>query len=1032
MEIPDFLLDQVREGKVVVLLGAGASMGATNSRGDQPPTGKQLSQLLAEKFLGGHHRDDSLPIVAELAISESDLPTVQNYIKQIFDDFAPAPFHKLLPTFKWTALATTNFDLVVERAYESTPKRVQGLVPLIKNGDRVEDKLRSPSSLMYLKLHGCITRTTDTNVPLILSVDQYITHRKGRDRLFDHLKNLAYEHPVMFVGHSLHDSDIRQILLELGEIGERPRFYTVTPKPSDQEKRFWEAKRVTPLDGSFREFLETLDGKISSPFRGIVIPSPKLNLPIASRFVVSDPGLSRICEEFLTSEVEYVHREIPIQTIKPQLFYRGYDGGWSAIDQQLDVRRHLADTILSDIILREDSSGLPRCPLYVVKGHAGSGKSVLLRRIAWEAALNFDKLCLFLRPHGRLSFEALREIFQLIKQPIFLFIDKAAESTGDISDLIKKGRRASLPLIVIAAERFNEWNMYCEDLNPYVTEEFEVRYLSSKEVEKLLILLEQHKSLGTLQKASPQQRMDAFQNIAGRQLLVALHEATLGKPFEDIIVNEYEQIRPEIARLIYLGVCFLNRFDVPVRAGIIARVYGVRFTEFQETFFKPLEDIVLTRYDSRTRDHVYRARHPHIAEMVFERVMRFPVDRLDMYIRMLKTLNIDYHADRVAYRRLIRGRALLETFSDHSPIQAIYEVCMSTAGDDAYLHHQMAIYEMNRANGSLQRATEYLKRAQELAPWDRTIAHSFAELELRKAEHSRTDIEFDTHMSEARVRAQRLTGAESHSAHGYHTLAKVGIAKLERILSTSEEVREIEFESIVKQTEEAIQEGLQQFPEYPYLLEAESKLATLLADEKRALEVLRRAFERNPHNALITVRLAKLLISLNKVNEAKEIYLRALEKGATDKRVHYYYAKLLLDSDETDGDTIEYHLHRASTEGDRNYDAKFWFARQLYINGKISESRGRFQKLSECEVDPAIKKAIRGVIKNEVCGGAVAKLESTYAFISRDGTADRVFLHITKVDESVWTRLRLNARVKFRIGFSFHGPAAIVVELEQQ
>ncbi len=1028
MEIPSFLLDQIREGRIVLVLGAGASRGAVNSNGAQPPTGPQLGQMIADKFLGGDHRDDPLSIIAELAASESDLLTMQNYISEIFDGFNPAAFHKLLPTFKWTAIATTNFDLIMERAYEAISKRSQSLVPLIKNGDRVEDKLSTPNSLMYLKLHGCVTRTSGTSIPLILSVQQYITHRKNRDRLFDHLKNLAYEHPLVFVGQSLRDSDLRQLLLELGDIQERPRFYTVTPGLSEQEKRFWEAKRITALQGSFQDLLENLDRNVSSPFRGIVIQ--KTSLAIEHRFTVRDPGLSNNCQEFLTSEVEYVYNGMPLTTIRPQLFYRGYDGGWAAIDQQLDVRRALADTVLSEIILQDEGTTQPTGAFYVIKGHAGSGKSVLLRRIAWDAVFTFDKLCLFLRPHGRLSFEAVREIFQLTKQPIFIFIDKAAENVFDIIDVIRKSRRASVPLTVIAAERFNEWNISCEELTPYVTDEFEVRYLSAKEIEELLGLLERHKSLGTLENASPEQRKAAFEEVAGRQLLVALHEATLGRPFEDLILDEYEKIRPDLARLIYLGVCFLNRFDVPVRAGIIARVYQVRFTDFQKEFFKPLEDVVLTRDDWRTHDYVYRARHPHIAEIVFQRALQSGEERLDLYLRMLKALNIDYHADRIAYRRLIRGRTLLDTFADHAAIQNIYDACLSSIGDDAYLYHQMAIYEMNRSNGNLQRATEYLRKSQDLSPWDQTIAHSFAELQLRKADGARTDLEFDTHIADAQTRARKLTEDQSVSPHGYHTLAKIGIAKLERLLSTSTELREIEFASVVKQTEEAIQEGLQQFPRYAYLLEAESKLASLLADEKRALTALQSAFQQNPQNTYITVRLAKLLRNMGAIEDAKKTYSIALEKGATDKRIHYNYARLLVDMDEENGSLIEYHLRRAFTDGDRNYEAQFWFARQLYINEKIPESKDRFERLGQYEIDPVLKRDIRGFIKNRIYTGPVTKLESSYAFVTRDGTGDRIFLHITNTGKSLWSRLHLSTRVKFKIGFTFRGPAATDVELE--
>ena len=60
-------------------------------------------------------------------------------------------------------------------------------------------------------------------------------------------------------------------------------------------------------------------------------------------------------------------------------------------------------------------------------------------------------------------------------------------------------------------------------------------------------------------------------------------------PLEDIIADEFDEVKPDLAKLMYLGVCFLNRFDVPVRAGIINRLYAIRFTDFSERFFQPLE-----------------------------------------------------------------------------------------------------------------------------------------------------------------------------------------------------------------------------------------------------------------------------------------------------------------------------------------------------------------------------------------------------------------------------------------------------------
>ncbi len=989
--------------------------------------------MIARKFLGDQHATASLPIVCELAISESDLLTVQAYVRSVFQDCQPAEFHGLLPTFKWRALATTNYDLVIERAYAQCNNRAQELVPFIRNGDRVDEKLRSPRGLMLLKLHGCITATADKSLPLILSVDQYLTHKHGRDRLFDHLKDLSYEHPLVFIGHSLQDPDIRQLLLELGSTDHRPRYYTVTPNVTAPERRLWEGKRISPIEGTFEEFLTTINREISSPFRGVVPVSTPNDLPISDRFIVRDPGLSTDCLEFLENDVDYVRSGMSIEDLSPKMFYRGFGPLWAAVEGDLDVRRDIEDNILLDTVVQDHNHA--DCRVYAVKGHAGSGKSVLLQRIAWEAAHSFGRLCLYLRPGGRLSFDAIRELSRVVDDRIFLFVDDVDERVAQLIHVLDQARRFSVPIVIFAAARTNEWNISCEELESYLTDEFEVGYLSHREIDGLLGLLEKHRALYRLESASREERQAAFVKRAGRQLLVALHEATLGKPFEDIIADEFAEIKPEQARQTYLGICFLNRFDVPVRAGIISRVYGIRFTDFMKRFFQPLEGLVFARYDPRTRDYVYVTRHPHIAEIVVSRTLSGPNEKFDMYIQMLNSINVDYLSDQKAFRRLVAGRTLLKEFPDHQSAEAVYLKARFKAREDPYLFHQMGIYEMNRPNGSHQQAADHLAQARSRAPNDRSITHSLAELELKRAEDAGSSREFENHISQVRRLAGELTGPTARVSHGFHTLAKAHIANLRRELNEADgELGPFKFGDTVKQVENVLQIGLQKFPQDPYLLSAESDLARLLSDDNRALMALQTAFDKNARSPFIAVRLAKLLLLAGKNPEAISVYKTALESGVSDKHVHFNYAKLLIDQRSTDGMEIEYHLRRAFTDGDSNNEALFWYARQLYLNGEIEEAQTRFRTLNGLTINPAMKRSVRGVVCQDgtptIFTGTVVRFFSDYGFVTRDGTEDRVFLHIKNNDATTCERLNRSVRVSFSIGFNYWGATALDVSIE--
>ena len=1033
MELPPNLLHGVEAGNVVLVLGAGASIGATRPDGTGSPAGPELARLLAERFLGGKFADEPLSMVSEFAASEADLRTVQDYIRTIFEPLQPALFHQLLPSFKWAALATTNFDLVVERAYQQCRDRAQDPIPFIKNGDRVEEKLRDPRGLMFLKLHGCITSTADTEVPLILSADQYVTHRKGRDRVFHHLISKAYELPLVFVGHSLRDPDIRQLLLELGSPDQRPLFYAVSPNVSDTERKFWQSKRVDLLDGTFEQFLTSLDEQITSVYRGVV-PVPIIeDLPISDRFITRDVQLTASCMAFLNNDVEYVRSGMAVEPVSPLLFYRGSNPRWSAVESSLDVRRDMQDIVHTNAILTDE--GDRQCRFYVLKGHAGSGKSVVLQRTAWEAALEFDRLCLYVEPNADLQFEPLHELSRVINERIYLFVDDVGDRVPQVLDLIERCRRRRVPLTVVGAERINEWNMSCTDLEPYLTNEFFVGYLSSGEIDKLLGLLETNKALFRLETMDQEERKNAFTERAGRQLLVALHEATLGKPFEDIIADEYAEIQPELARLMYLGVSFLNQFDVPVRAGIVSRLYNVNFTDFEERFFSPLETVVSARYDWRARDYVYLTRHPHIAELVVERFAAHPRRRLDMTLEMINAMNIDYDADRKAFRHLTRGKVLADQFSDHRMVDTIYSAAFQQAGEDPYLLQQVAIYEMSRRYGDLSKAADHLARARKLAPGNGAFTHSLAELQLRRAESAKSDLQSAAYLKDAETLVRPLAGPKAVSSHGFHTLFKVKLAKLSKVMAGPPELwSDVEFTEVIKEAEQVIQQGLQGFPGDSYLLYAESQLARSLADDARAEAALKNAFARNATNSFIAVRLAKLQVERGGIDDAVATYKESLAAGVTDKQIHFNYAKLLMDSAGGNSDEIEYHLRNGFTEGDSNVEAQFWYARHLYVKGDIAEAQNRFDLLRDLPIDLAGKRNLRGEIAGDAgvtrFSGTIHRLELDFSFITRDGEADRIYLHRAGCERDVWVRLARGSRVWFSIAFNLWGPVAFDVSLE--
>jgi tetratricopeptide (TPR) repeat protein len=191
--LPPALISAVQEQRAILFLGAGASHGAAHPKGERVPLGDKLRDMVCDKFLGGQLKSRPLTSVAAMAAAEVGLVQFQKFIRDIFIEFNPTDFHLLVPTFRWRAMATTNFDLIVERSYERSRASVQTLVKSWKDGDGFDQRMQEVSDPVgFYKLHGCLDYYTDESIPLILGQEEYASYTTNRTRFYNPLLKQNY------------------------------------------------------------------------------------------------------------------------------------------------------------------------------------------------------------------------------------------------------------------------------------------------------------------------------------------------------------------------------------------------------------------------------------------------------------------------------------------------------------------------------------------------------------------------------------------------------------------------------------------------------------------------------------------------------------------------------------------------------------------------------------------------------------------------------------------------------------------------
>jgi hypothetical protein len=153
---------------------------------------------------------------------------------------------------------------------------------------------------------------------------------------------------------------------------------------------------------------------------------------------------------------------------------------------------------------------------------------------------------------------------------------------------------------------------------------------------------------------------------------------------------------------------------------------------------------------------------------------------------------------------------------------------------------------------------------------------------------------------------------------------------------------------------------------------------------------------------------------------------RGIDAKAGESRLRFRCGRLLIEMKGND-DKILYQLARSYTPGDDNYEAQFWHARQLFVVGKLQESKTLFRQLARARVAPEDRYRDREPLEGTF-RGRVDRVHATNFLIARDGDGEWILASRERVSPELWQNISIGQRLKFRIAFCLSGTVAIDVE----
>lgn len=194
-------------GKAVLFLGSGFSTGAESLDGEAFPTGSALAKFLCKRAEIKETTD--LRQASSRYIKKLSDESLVDLLTNIFTARSTSTAQKQIVLPPWKGVYTTNYDNILERASADNGKKLRP-VELADNPRNYKD-----NSSCVLHINGFIdSLTTETLASSFkLTSASYLTE-KFRESPWSTIftRQILSAHAVFFVGYSLYDLEIQEIL----------------------------------------------------------------------------------------------------------------------------------------------------------------------------------------------------------------------------------------------------------------------------------------------------------------------------------------------------------------------------------------------------------------------------------------------------------------------------------------------------------------------------------------------------------------------------------------------------------------------------------------------------------------------------------------------------------------------------------------------------------------------------------------------------------------------------------------------------
>lgn len=659
------LIGKIEPSKTVLILGSGSSIPSGGK------SGNQLAEILAERFnLSGCGY--SLTEVSQIISDRDGRPHLIKALREFLSKLQPTGGMLNIPLYDWNGIYTTNYDQIIERAYERVSKPLRVVSSNFDFG-----KGRDDNSSRLFKVHGSIENDiVDGSVQrLIISDEDYELTSEYREMIWDRLRADLAENDCIIIGQSLEDQHLKELIAKIASMkqtaGHLTSTYLLLFDADPNRAALYSRRNITVSFGGIDDFFVEL-AKADQGTLDIEQPDSPFG-DLHSLYPVT------------TLVADAIKRDTTLERM-----YNGWPASWADVAAGYTFQRESAYHAESDF-------ADPDRVFATFLGASGTGKTTAAR----QCVFHLQKAGYFAWEHNadrELLVSEWSEVADRLHgngQTGVLFVDDAHEHLSQLNQLADNLVSAGIGnLKFVLASARNDWNPRVKSPNLYkYGREFIFNSLSDAEVESLINLVERQPEVKrvveyTFGSFSQSEKRRRLRHACDKNTFVCLRNIFANEAFDDIILREFAALQANLQD-VYRTVAALESLNVRVHRQLVIRLTGVAAVSVP-AILSGLTDIV-EEYTIDRRQGVYgwRGRHKVITEIITKHKFYEQGAIYKLLERVIENLSMTYDVEVRTVRNLCTASGGLARAGNKTQQNKLLQKLISQAPGERIPRHRL-------------------------------------------------------------------------------------------------------------------------------------------------------------------------------------------------------------------------------------------------------------------------------------------------------------------------------------------------------